>query len=218
MEPCVGLEASAEVLARRYDSLAPVFRVVEVLFGMPPGLRRRAVYWLELTAGDRVTEIGCGSGRNLALLTKAVGSNGAVEGIDLSPGMLTVAQKLIARHEWVNVNLEQQDAVDYAPADPVDAVLFSLSYTVIPDRRTALKRAWQALRPGGRLVIMDACLPDGRLGRALRPVALALSQATVLGDPDVRAWEELAALGEPVNTQRLWLGTYVITGTRKAAG
>lgn len=213
----MGLTDSIEFIARRYDRLAPAYRLVELMFQLPPRIRRRAVEALDLHGGDRVLEIGCGSGRNLDLLTAAVGPSGQVLGIDVSPGMLARARRLVTRRGWNNVTLTFQDAAELDPAAPLDAVLFSLSYAVIPDRHAALTRAFTALRDGGRLVIMDACLPDGPRGHLLRPLAFALSKATVLGDPAVRPWEELAALASHVETQRLHFGTYVISRALKPA-
>lgn len=185
----LGLTESNEFIARRYDRLVRGYRLVEVALGLPRSIRRRAVARLELRPGQRVGEVGCGSGRNLALLAAAVGPAGAVHGIDVSPGMLSRAARTIDRAGWGNVTVGRQDAAELNPAETPDAVLFSLSYSVIPGRRLALQRAWEALSEGGRIVIMDACLPEGRLGRLLRPAAMTVSKFSVLGDPDVRPWE-----------------------------
>jgi demethylmenaquinone methyltransferase/2-methoxy-6-polyprenyl-1,4-benzoquinol methylase len=214
----VGLTDSIDFVRRRYDRLAPIYRLIELLFQLPPRIRRRAVEALAVRQGDRVLEVGCGSGRNLDLLTAAVGPSGWVTGIDVSAGMLGRAHRLVARRRWGNVTLAQQDAALLDPAGRVDAVLFSLSYSVIPDRRAALARAWAALRDGGRLVIMDACLPEGSRGRLLQPFARALSRATVLGDPGVRPWEELVEIAGRVEGRRLHHGTYAITRARKRSG
>ena len=47
-----------------------------------------------LTTGDRVLEIGCGTGRNVPFLRAAVGATGKVYGVDLSSGMLRRARAL----------------------------------------------------------------------------------------------------------------------------
>jgi len=73
---------------------------------------------------------------------------------------------------------------------PVDGVLFSLSYTVIPKPLTALEKAWEYLLPKRHVVIMDGKLAHGLLGRLSRPLVIFLSKATVLGDPDRQPWDD----------------------------
>lgn len=129
--------------------------------------------------------------------------------------MLARATRLIARRGWANVSTIQKDAAKVETTECFEAVLFSLSYSVIPNRDVILARAWSSLVKDGRLVIMDACLPEGRRGRWLRPLAVSMSRVTVLGDPEIRAWEELAGLSRTVNTEWNWLGNYMITSIRK---
>ncbi|HEY7932318.1 MAG TPA: methyltransferase domain-containing protein, partial [Solirubrobacteraceae bacterium] len=178
------------------------------------GLRRKAVRRLGLQSANTVLEIGCGSGRNLPLLCEAVGGDGVVIGVDASEGMLAQARRLVARHALENVRLSCQDASELALDDRLDPALFSLSYSVLSDREPVLYKTWEALRPGGRLVVMDAGLPDTRLGRLLSPIGEAI--ATVLpGDPYSRPWDDLRALSENVDSERFQFGTYFICAISK---
>nr|MDQ3818782.1 methyltransferase domain-containing protein [Acidobacteriota bacterium] len=154
---------------RRYNRIARYFVLFEWLFLMPRGIRRKAVDRLELKEGASVLEIGCGTGRNLALLVEAVGPEGRVYGVDLSEGMLAKAEELRTQSGWRNVTLARSDAASYDAPEHVDGVIFSLSYAVMPNHREVLRRAWEQLSPGGRLVIMDAKLPSGPVGKLLHP-------------------------------------------------
>ncbi len=88
-------------------------------------------------------------------MVDAVGPNGTVIAVDASEGMLAEARKLMERHGWSNVQLLRQDAAQLQLDGDVDAVLFSLSYSVIPEPGPALARAWKLLRPSARVVVMD---------------------------------------------------------------
>ena len=200
---------------RRYNRLAKFFILFEWLFLLPRSIRGKAVSQLELKRGGRVLEVGCGTGRNLALLLEAVGAEGQVYGVDLSEGMLAKAKELCARREWHNVELMRADAADYVLPEPVDGAIFSLSYAVIPHHKDALRHAWKQLRPGGYLVIMDAKLPSGILGRLLHPFVVWTSRLTVLGNPDVRPWDELLELTGDVEYEEAQFGTYYICRARK---
>ncbi len=216
MEP-VARWADYEVpfVRRRYDRLAKFFVLFEWLFLLPRRIRERAVARLELEPGGRVLEVGCGTGRNLAPLVEAVGPAGRVYGVDLSEGMLAEARELCSREGWQNVTLLRADAADYELPEAVDGVIFSLSYAVIPHHREALRHAWERLRAGGRLVVMDAKLPSGLAGKMLRPFVVWVSRLTVLGNPDVRPWDELKELTGEVEYEEAQLGTYYVCRGRK---
>jgi ubiquinone/menaquinone biosynthesis C-methylase UbiE len=191
-----------------YDRMARWYRFAAPLVALPPGMRRRAVGSLQLRLGETALDVGCGTGRNLALLREAVGADGRVIGIDASSGMLARASSLAARHRWQNVSLVQQDAA-VPIAARVDAALFSLSYSVLPDRAAVLSATWGALRDGGRLVVMDAGLPESRLGRLLRPVGETVARIFP-GDPYSKPWQDLKALSQSVEVRRFQFGTYFI--------
>lgn len=119
-------EYDPEFIRRRYNRLAAFYPVFELVFWLPPGIRRRAVARLELKPGDRVLEVGCGTGRNFRQLTAAVGATGEIVGVDFTPAMLAVARRQCQRQGWKNVELLEHDAASYELPVPVDGVLFSL--------------------------------------------------------------------------------------------
>jgi demethylmenaquinone methyltransferase/2-methoxy-6-polyprenyl-1,4-benzoquinol methylase len=204
-------------IVRRYDRIAGLIPYIDRLLFLPPGLRRSAVERLELNPGDRVLEIGCGTGINFSYLRNAVGPGGHVYGVDISPGMLLKAREQCSRHRWTNVDVVKCDAVDYVAPEPLDGVLFSLSYNTMPHHRAVLSRAWEQLRPGGRLVIMDAKLPPGRMGKMVLPFSLWLMKRTMLGNPLIKPWEELADLADHFEMDEfLFSSYYVCRGTKLA--
>lgn len=204
-----------QFVRRRYDRIAPFFTFFEWLFLLPPGIRRKTVARIELSEGSRALEIGCGTGRNLSELVRAVGAGGHVYGVDISEGMLSQARELCGREGFDNVTLTAADAATYAPPEPVDGVLFSLSYAVMPHCGEVLRHAWSQLRPGGHLVIMDAKLPSNVFGRALHPLVTWTSKLTVLGNPDVRPWDDLREVAGGVEMEEISFGTYYICRARK---
>jgi ubiquinone/menaquinone biosynthesis C-methylase UbiE len=205
---------SLETVIARYSRFARWYRYLEWTILLAPGFRRRAVRRLGLQPGQSVLEVGCGTGRNLKLLGDAVGDRGRVIGLDATPAMLQEAQRLIDRHGWSNITLLRADAAQLALSEPVDVAYFSLSYSVIPDREGALDRAWEALRPGGRLVIMDAGIPETGSMRILRRPAELVARVFP-GDPYSRPWQDLRRLSTSVSTERFQLGLYFICTVQK---
>ena len=86
-------EYDPQFVRRRYNRLASFYVFLEWLFWIPRGIRPRAVTRLSLQPGDRVLEVGCRTGRNLSYLSRAVGPDGRVYGIDISEGMLAKARE-----------------------------------------------------------------------------------------------------------------------------
>lgn len=198
---------------KRYDRIARSYNTLEPLYLIFPRARRKAVAALGLKAGDTVLEIGAGTGRNFPYLVEAVGPSGTIIGVDASQGMLAEARRLIERRGWSNVKLLQQDAAQLEVDRDLDGVLFSLSYSVLPEPRPALARAWERLRPSSRVVVMDAGLTQGRHWRLLAPIARLLVKYAP-GDPYSDPWSELAKYG-PVATERLLAGFYYVSAVTK---
>jgi ubiquinone/menaquinone biosynthesis C-methylase UbiE len=196
-----------------YDRVARFYRAFEPLYLIFPPARRRAVAALGLKPGDVVLEIGAGTGRNFPYLVEAVGPSGAVIAVDASAGMLAEAQKLLQREGWSNVELIHQDAAELELELDVDGVLFSLSYSALPEPRRALAAAWQRLHHGGRVVVMDLGLTEGGWARLLDPIARLLLKFTP-GDPYSDPWSDLAAYGK-VQTRRFLFGLFYVSAVVK---
>jgi ubiquinone/menaquinone biosynthesis C-methylase UbiE len=204
-------------IARRYDRLAGLIGLFDWLLFVPAHLRRHAAARLALRPGDRVLEIGCGTGRNFPFLQDAVGPAGKIYGVDLSTGMLRRARELCRRRQWANIDLRQCDAADYVPPEPLDSILFGLSYNTMPHHRMVLRHAWKLLRPGGHIVIMDGKLPRGFGGKLVLPFGLWLMKHTMLGNPFIKPWNELAALADEFTMDEFLFGSWYVCAGRKSA-
>ena len=118
--------------------------------------RKRAVARLQLRSESDVLEVGCGTGLNFRyLLGQLDPERGRLVGLDFSPDMLRRARRRVAAHGWKNVELVEADAAKLDLNRQFDGILFAYSLTMVPDWRAAIRRAYEHLKAGGRLVVLD---------------------------------------------------------------
>lgn len=99
--------------------------------------------------GDRVLDIACGTGIVARTAAARVGAAGQVVGLDLNPGMLSVARRIEPEIEW-----RQGDAAELPfPDASFDRVLCQFGLMFFPDRPAALREMRRVLRPDGGLAI-----------------------------------------------------------------
>lgn len=209
------MDCDRSTVSNRYDRIAHLIPFFDRLFFVPRNLRKDATRQLGLSRGDAVLEIGCGTGRNFPHLREAIGPEGRVYGVDISRGMLRRAEELCTANGWSNVQLMECDAGTYVAPEPLDAVLFSLSFNVMPHHRAVLAHVWNQLRPGGRLVIMDAKVPPGLGGKIILPFSIWLMKHTMLGNPLIHPWEVLAETADKVEMSESMFSSYYICSATK---
>lgn len=148
-----------------------------VFLGRNRGLRRRSIDALELEPGDRVLELGCGTGNAFAALRTAVGPTGQVVGVDYSEGMTERAADRVGSAGWQNVHVVRADAA-HPPvaAERFDAVYLAMSLSAMPDVEAVLGAAHDCLRDGGQLVVLDARPFQQWPWRVLNPLVVPLAE------------------------------------------
>lgn len=157
-----------------------------VFLGRSRRFRRRSVDALGLEPGQRVLELGCGSGNTFGLLRDQVGETGQVLGVDYSRGMTTQATDRIHGAGWRNVQVIRGDATRLGlRAESVDAVYLAMSLSAMPDVEAVLRGADRCLRDGGRIVVLDARPFQYWPWRLLNPVIVPLARRLTNWFPEI---------------------------------
>ncbi len=132
--------------------------------------RHELVESLPMSEGNVWCDMGAGTGENVEYAARYLSRLRRVYLVDLCPSLLQLARERIAARSWRNVEVVEADAETFRPAGAsVDLVTFSYSLSMIPDWIAALENAWQLLRPGGYLGVVDFYVsrkfPPGELMR-----------------------------------------------------
>jgi ubiquinone/menaquinone biosynthesis C-methylase UbiE len=153
----------------RYDLMG--WFVDNVLFrGQWRELRQKTADLARIQPGEKVLDVGCGTGTLAMEVARRVGREGSVAGIDPSTEQIARARSKAARH---NVPVEFQIGVIEQLAFPdqtFDVVLSTLMMHHLPAplKRQGLAEIARVLKPGGRLVIADFKPKQERQGQAAR--------------------------------------------------
>jgi len=193
-----------DFVARVYENIAWGY---DLFFGptLHPG-RVDAIKRMGIKPGDRVLEVGVGTGINVDLYP----ADCAVTGIDLSSSMLEKARERVARKSVRNVRLLQMDAANLKFADDsFDIVYAPYVISVVPDPVAVTREMRRVCRPGGRIVILNHFRSRNPLmawmERMISPLTVHIGFKSDLDLPAFLAQAELKPESiQKVNVPRIW--------------
>jgi phosphatidylethanolamine/phosphatidyl-N-methylethanolamine N-methyltransferase len=187
-----------------YDKLAKVY---DLFFGptLHPG-RLQAIQRMNIQPGERVLEVGVGTGINLSLYP----TDCQVTGIDFSSSMLEKARERVTRKDIRRVRLLQMDAADLKFADgSFDIVYAPYLISVVPDPVKVAQEMHRVCRPGGRIIFLNHFLSPNpllsRLERAISPLTIHIGFKSDLDLPAFLTQADLQPISiEKVNIPKIW--------------
>jgi ubiquinone/menaquinone biosynthesis C-methylase UbiE len=124
----------------------------------------RAVRLLGVQPGSSVADIGAGSGYYTVRLAALVGPQGKVYANDIQPGMLALINRRLSVARIRNVVLVEGTANDpKLPPGAIDLALMVDVYHELSEPQVMLRRIREALKPNGRLVLLEYRAEDPRV-------------------------------------------------------
>jgi SAM-dependent methyltransferase len=197
---------------RQYRSRARIYDFELALF---EPVRQRAIDLLGLKSGDRVLDVGCGTGLSLTALEGLVCADGAIVGIEQSPEMLERARARAAENNWRNVMFISASVEEAAIPIAADAALFHFTHDIMRTRN-AIANIVSHLKPGARVVAAGLKWAPIRTMPLNLFVWNAALRSTSTLEGLARPWSNLEALIPGLEVEQMLGGTvYVATGIVK---
>ena len=193
----------------RYGRARPLEAVERV--GMTGALRearRRAIDHLRGVYGGSVLDLACGSGPLLGDLSRVVGPEGLVVGVDASAPLVREAERRTA--SLGNVRLRNASWPAPLEEAPFDGAVCCLGMSVIPEWEAGLEAVTAAVRPGGPIAIVDWLVDDGD-GVPLRAY-VRVGSWLAGADPGRPIAERACELLRDARVERLPVGLWLVTG------
>lgn len=193
-----------DFVERVYEKLASVY---DFTFG--PTLhagRLQAIQRMGIQSGDRVLEVGVGTGINATLYPQDC----AVTGVDLSSSMLEKARERVARKGIRNMRLLEMDAANLKFADDsFDIVYAPYLISVVPDPVAVAREMRRVCRPGGKIIFLNHFRSSNPImawgERVISPLTVHIGFKSDLDLPGFLAQAELRPVSiEKVNIPRIW--------------
>lgn len=116
--------------------------------------KRQLLAWMDLAAGSRAIDVGCGTGDDVRDMAEVVGVAGRVIGVDNSAAMIEEARRRAPHLHQVEFQLAEGTALPF-PDGSFDAARADRSLMHVPDPSKVLSEMFRVTRDGGRIVVYE---------------------------------------------------------------
>lgn len=131
-----------------------------ISFNRHKAWRKKTMQLMGVPSGAKALDVCCGTGDWSISLSRAVGINGNVTGLDFSQNMLDVAKQKVKNEGLHNITLDHGDAMNMPyPDNSFDYVTIGFGLRNVPDYLTVLKEMNRVLKPGGVAVCLETSQP-----------------------------------------------------------
>jgi demethylmenaquinone methyltransferase/2-methoxy-6-polyprenyl-1,4-benzoquinol methylase len=172
---------------------------------------KKVIARMDIRSDDHILDLGCGTGRNSKLMTKYLGENGRITGLDISPEMEQQFNENFRDDERVTFKNQRID-IPFDLGEKFDKVFISFVIHGFPHevRAEVIKNAYNHLKPEGAFFILDFAEFDMDKMPALYRFIFKKVECVYAFDFIKRDWKEiLSGYGFGDFEEHLYMKKYV---------
>lgn len=157
------MDKAKEKVSDRYDSWTPFYDIVDrfPLISRPQRKwKMKAVKYLDLSTGDKVLDVGTGTGQILPWIADDM-SSGELVATDISDSMIKHARERVEDHSGLEISVVNDDIEDSKFLDDhFDKIITTFTLTTVPDFKKAASECARILDPEGHMIVLDTGRPE----------------------------------------------------------
>ncbi|MBT9130487.1 MAG: putative methyltransferase YcgJ [candidate division WS2 bacterium] len=160
----------------------------------------------ELKEGETVLDLGSGSGIDVFLASKKVGTEGLVIGVDMTEDMVNKAREIAHQFGYQNVEFRLGEIENLPVQDSsIDVIISNCVVNLSPDKLRTYQEAFRVLKPGGRVLISDL-VTEGEIPEDIKKsfaawagcIAGAMEKQEYLNTLKKAGFKDIAAVSEKI--------------------
>ena len=203
---------------KKYDLAASSYDFISFVLslGQANKIYREVANNVDMKASKTIVELGCGPASVIPFLVEKTHNSTQIIGVDFSEQMIEVANHKKEINNWGNVEFKCMDMYDFPETKLVDAVIFCLALTAIPNSLKALQKGLSILKPGGQLIIIDSIPLHSRWWHPFTNAYIYLKSLVVGAKPTRKILSFIQGNMIEIQIKEMAFGIYTVITARKS--
>lgn len=173
-------------------------------------LRATAAKRMQVAAGDKVLDLGCGIGGATFLIADITGPDGFVAGVDLSSALIDFARQRAQGRPGIEFRVGDAGAIAY-PDGYFDSARSERVFLYLPDRVGAIREMRRVVKPGGRVCLIDTDIDSTAIYSKNPLLTRKMTSLVAASMPNPNSARELPALSKQAGLKDIRIETFAIT-------
>ena len=179
--------------------------------------RAEAAKRLNLTAGLKVLDIGCGIGGATFPIAEIIGPTGLAAGVDISTALIEVAKCRAGNRPGLEFRVGEAGAIPY-PNAFFDVARTERVFLYVPDRLAAIHEMKRVVKPGGHLSLIDTDLDSTAIYSKKPALTRKLTSVVAASVPNPNSGRELPGLARQAGLKNIQTETFAVRSVHEFLG